>query len=128
MATVDAELKACANVALRNAYFHELKALVAKYRTAAAGLGTGMEEGQDQVEMHTWGENADGTLVRHEQPDIWTDWPNPSGLFGPDHRSSCGHTTILEALQHDVATRVGVEGKIVFEKVDGEWRVVEDKS
>jgi len=128
MAAIDNELKACADVALRNAYFTELRALVAKYREAATGLGTDMETGQAQVEIHTWGDNADGTLVEHDQPGIWTDWLLPKGnIFGPGARASCGHRTILEALQDERAERVGLEGKVVFVKKDGEWLVAEDK-
>lgn len=119
---IDDELKAEASHALAEAYWKELKALVAKYRAAAAGLGCGVEEGQRQVEMHTWGENADGTLVKHEDIVIWTDWPAP-GIFGPDYRGSCGHTELLEAFKDDRADRIGIEGRIAFVRVDGEWVV-----
>lgn len=126
MTTINDELKAEADHALRNAYYEELRALVAKYREAAAGLDTGMETGQAQVEMHAWGDNVDDTLVKHDTIEIWTDWPAP-GIFGPDWRSSCGHTDMVSAFEDDRATRIGLEGKIVFERdaPGGEWRVAE---
>lgn len=120
--TIDNELKAEASHALAEAYWKELKALVAKYRAAAAGLGCSVEDGQALVEKHTWGENADGTLVEHEDVNIWTDWPAP-GIFGPNYRASCGHIELIEAFKDDRADRIGIEGKIAFVRVDGEWVV-----
>ncbi len=124
---IDDELKSIANSVLHSAYYLELQALVAKYRAAGAGLGSDMETGQGQVKMHNWGDNIDGSLVEHEDLDIWTDWLTHSPIFGEGHRGSCGHTTMLDAFEDERADRIGVEGRIVFERRDGGWHWVGDE-
>jgi hypothetical protein len=116
---IDDELRACADVALRNAYYHELQALVAKYRAAAAGLGSDMETGQAQVEIHTWGEDGHGKLVEHDLLQITTE--SPGGVL------QWPHDSMLEALQDESADRLCLNGKIVLIKVDDEWCVAPDE-
>lgn len=125
---IDAKLKAWADWALCSAYYEELRALVAKYREAAAGLGSNMETGEAQARLYTLGGNDDGTLAEHDTILIWTDWAvGPGSIYRPDYRMSCGHTDMVSAFEDDRATRIGLEGKVVFERdaPGGEWRVAE---
>lgn len=126
MITIDDELKACASAALQNAYYAELQALVAKYRAAAAGLGTGMETGQAQVEVCAWGDHAGGGLVAHDRPNVYVDWLLPKGnIIGRGARASHLHKSLLEALQDERAERVVLRHEVIFIKKDGEWFVAE---
>jgi len=103
---IDPELAGCVQQALFNAYFRDLQELVNKYGNA------GLDE-QRMVEAHTWPDGGSSGL----SPNIWFE----PGILG----SSTGCQTITEALECETAQKVHIEGKLVFERVNGEWMYVE---
>lgn len=115
---IDDELKSLAAQVLRNALYRDLDNLVANYIEAAEGTGADAEM---FYEVHAFGSKKTPNDL---YPNINTSWPAPV-LFGPDYRGSCGHTCIIEALEHEPAQDVYVQGRKVFEKRDGEWFYVE---
>lgn len=111
---IDDELKELAALALRNAFWLEFSDLVNTYLDAAKGLDIAAQEMLMGELPSIYGRKTD---VRGEHcVNIWTRTD-----FGP-----VGHDTIVEALEHSEANTVHISDKKIFERVDGEWRYVEN--
>jgi hypothetical protein len=114
MRVIDDELLAEAKHALKNAYYDCMNAMLARFVQAGAGTTLDVYE---LMEKYGFGDvdpsGFDGLFM-------YVDWPAP-GLFGPNHRGSCGINTVVEGLEIEHAERLYINGKLVFEIVDGEW-------
>jgi hypothetical protein len=110
---IDEELKECAALALRNAFWHDFSALVNCYLAASADLDVAaqLEQMGDLTSVYgrDWNAKSDDGL------NIWTQNSKQNAF------SNVGHATIVEALEHPPAVEVHLRGTRVFEKRDGEW-------
>lgn len=113
---MDSELKQLAALALRNAFWHDFSALANQYLGASEGLDLASQEMQMGEMVSIYGRNTDedGSDVFL---NIWT--KNEGG-----RSATTGHSTLLEALEHQDATEVHLRGKKVFERRDGEWHFI----
>lgn len=114
---MDEELKQLAALALRNAFWKDFSGLVNKYLEASWGLDTAQQE-QMMGEMTSvygrdYAEPFDGFV------NIYS--------TGPTYRD-CGHDSLVEALEYSKAHEVYLQGRKVFERRQGEWCFVGDKS
>ena len=116
---VDDELKELAALALRNEFYKKFSALVNAYLEASEGLIENQETLLGEM-TSVFGRYPD--IEADEKPNIWTDQKaNP--LW-----TSCGHLTLLEAFEMNNADRIGLNGKIIFERIaGGEWFFVGDE-
>lgn len=107
---MDEELEQLAALTLCNAFWADFSALCNKYLEAAEGLDVQDVEMQMGELTSIYGRDgeADTSSV---SLGIWT-----RGPYGTN-----GHETIVEALEFDAATEVNVQGRRVFERIDGEW-------
>ena len=109
---VDQELKSVAALALRNAFYEEFSGLVNAYMRASEGLIDEQEVMlSDMASVFGRLRNCQG----ESYPDIWScDSKNPTW-------TSVGHETMLEAFGRTEADRIGLQGRIVFTRENGEW-------
>lgn len=107
---MDNELKELAGLALRNAFWHDFSALVNKYLAAANGLDAALQEAQigEMTSVYGRDTDAEGDISLN----IWTQ---------DFEFVTTGHETIVEALEHEPATKIYLCGKQVFERRGGEW-------
>ena len=114
---VDNELKELAALALRNAFYEEFSGLVNAYLEASEGLIEHQEALLSEM-ASVFGRNT--KVEADAGPNIWTDQEaNP--LW-----TSCGHLSLLEALEMSNADRIGLNGKVIFERIGNEWVFTED--
>ena len=111
---MDNELKQLAALALRNAFWHDFSGLVNAYLAAAEGLNVSDQESLMSETASVYG--RDTKAEANESVNIWTRKANGY---------TCGHATMLEALEYAEAIEVHVKAKKVFERRDGEWYCVE---
>lgn len=109
---MDEELKELAALALRNAFWQDFSALVNKYLEAAKGLD--VDEQKMKMSEMTSIYGRDDKVESDVSLNIWTQ--NGKSKF-----ATTGHETILEALEHEPATKVYLRGEQVFERRNGEW-------
>ena len=108
MNTVDDEIRALAALALRNAFYEDYSALVNTYIKVATGLSDYFD--QDLQSMSNVF-SRDGSSDADVSINIYTENGN--------ERCTSGWDNLLEALNHREATSIWVQGKKVFEQVDG---------
>lgn len=115
---MDEELKQCAALALRNAFWTDFSGLVNKYLEASYGLDVDAQE----LLM------GEMTSVYGRDPEVKDD-----DVFlniystGPTYRD-CGHDSLVEALEYSKAHEVYLRGEKVFERREGEWYFVGDQT
>ena len=109
---VDNELKELAALALRNAFYEAFSGLVNAYLEASEGLIEHQESLLSEM-ASVFGRNT--KVEADEGPNIWTD-QKADPLW-----TSCGHRTLLEALEMSNANRIGLNGKVIFERIDNGW-------
>lgn len=109
---IDSELRELAALALRNAFYEAFSGLVNAYLEASEGL---IEHQEALLGEMTSVFGRDTKAEADVKPNIWTDRKADS-LF-----TSCGHDTLLEALGMNSADRIGLNGKVVFERTGNEW-------
>ena len=113
---IDEETKYLAALALRNAFWDDFSDLVNKYLEASSGLDIAKQEELMGTMTDIYGRNprsvGDATI------GIWT--KNGEGMF-----ANSDHYTLLQALEHDPATKVYLQGRKVFERVDGVWHFLD---
>ena len=114
---VDDELKELAALALRNAFYEKFSALVNAYLEASEGLIENQETLMGEM-TSVFGRNPN--IESDDQPIIWTDQEN-------NPWASCGHVALLEAFEMEKADRIGLNGKIIFKRINGEWFFVGDE-
>lgn len=114
---VDDELKELAALALRNAFYEKFSALVNAYLEASEGLIENQETRLGEM-TSVFGRNPN--IESDEQPNIWTDQEN-------NPWASCGHVALLEAFEMEKADRIGLNGKIIFKRINGEWFFIGDE-
>lgn len=106
------ELRDLAELALLNAFWEDFSALANTYLKAAEGLKTSALEQRmgDLTSIYGRRRDAEGD----HSLNIWTQGPN-----GPS--DTCGHQTLLGALEHENALSVHLCGRLIFERNGGEW-------
>lgn len=114
---VDDELKELAALALRNAFYEKFSALVNAYLEASEGLIENQKTLMGEM-TSVFGRNPN--IEGDEKPNIWTDQEN-------NPWASCGHVALLEAFEMEKADRIGLNGKIIFKRINGEWFFVGDE-
>lgn len=104
---LDEETKELAALALRNAFWLDFSGLVNKYLAASKGID--IDDQKMQMGEMTSIYGTQGKQDIDLNLNIWT--KNLDGGF-----STCGHGTLIEALEHAPALEVHLRGKKVFEK------------
>ncbi len=112
MSTIDDELRQVAALALKNAYYDAHNAMLSRF--VQAGAGTPLDVYQ-LLESYGFGDTDPNGF---DGLGMYVDWP---GALYPGHRGSCTVATVMEGLEADGAERLFINGKLVFEKEDGEW-------
>lgn len=109
---IDEETKQLAAEALCDAFWYDFSDLVNKYLAAASGLDITKQEEMLGEMTNIYRRNkrsiGDATI------DIYT--RDGEGMF-----SYTEHSTLLQALEHEKATAVHLQGSKVFERRDGKW-------
>ncbi len=112
--TLDDELKECAALALRNAFWEDFSGLVNRYLKAAEGLDI-------EAQTRKMGEMTSiyGRDTKAEPDHDVNIWTSNGGIFPAAVQP--GHASIMEALMQPGAKEVHLEGRKVFEIRNGEW-------
>lgn len=110
------ELKSLAMLALKNAFYEDFSALVNAYLKAEKGLDDPTLAMQLSEVANVF--SRDCEVEGDNRPNIWTQCSGSS-------LATCGHETILDALEFDRATEVYLQGRRVFERRDGEWHLID---
>jgi hypothetical protein len=112
---MDNELKGLAMLVLKNAFYSDFSTLVNEYLKAAQGVDDGTFALQLGEAANVFSRNTEegGDFFLN----IWTQ--NRSG--------TTGHGTIFEALEFDQASRVYIQGRLAFERRNGEMYFVGDE-
>ena len=113
---MDSELNELALLALKNAFYTDFGALVNAYLKAAAGLDTRDFDAQLSETANVF--SRDDEVEGDNHPIIYT---TTAGGW------SSGFDTLAQALAHDEALAVYLQGKKVFERRAGDWHFVGDE-
>lgn len=114
---IDNELKELAALALRNAFYEKFSALVNAYLEASEGLIENQETLMDEM-TSVFGRNPN--IESDDQPTIWTEQEN-------NPWASYRYVALLEAFEMEKADRIGLNGKIIFKRINGDWFFVGDE-
>ncbi len=112
---IDEETKYWAALALRDAFWLDFSDLVNKYLEASSGLDIAKQEEMlgDMTSIYGRSKRSVGDMT----VNIWT--RDGDGPF-----NTSGHETILQALEHEPATKVYLQGRQVFERREGTWEAI----
>lgn len=122
---IDGEIKGLAVTALLNAFYSDYSALVNAYLAAAAGLDEdGLLKERLQEQSNVYSRAAPEDADQEKAPNIYTEDSEGHGRFG--WVPSTGWDNLLEALEHDEAFAVSLQGQTIFERRSGEWYYVGD--
>lgn len=112
---MDEELRELAALTLLNAFWRDFSSLVNRYEKAAEGLDKDLQVMRMGELTSVYGRDTEANLGA--PVSIWT----MGTLKNPDIQY---HKTIIEALKVESATIVYLQGRLVFERNNGEWYFV----
>ena len=113
---MDEEMENLALLALHNSFYTDFSALVNKYMEAAEGLDFDLLKMQMQESCNVYSRDytADGDM----SINIWAQQ-------GEDPSDTLGYDALCDALSEETATKVYLQGDLVFERIEGDWYFVE---
>lgn len=120
---MDEELRALAELALRNAFYRDFSDLVNLYLEVGTGLDVGRLESQfsDTANVYSRDTSRAGPLVREVTARILGE--DEAGTFIQDRL----YESLVSALQDEATIEVWLHDVKAFERREGEWHYVEDE-